>query len=285
MIEAPLLAPTRIVPWRRVAIGTAFALSSIVTYPVALSLVQLRSANSVFMMEGVGYLTLTTLFLGLMLVLSGVSRLLTRPIMTPARKSILSSLVSPLTFVLRDRLSARVRLVTAFGYAIFFAFFSGILVYQPDLNFSTLYGVDVPSSVVVTCCGSAGQIPQLVVYLTGHLGLLLSPLTLTLLVTVSWLVGINLAVLANAFTTRNTKGREGLVSGMGAMLGVLTACPACTGAFLTTIIGGSGVVLVAALSTYQAYFIVASIPLLIIAPIWTARRVSASLATSCVPPC
>src|SRR3989441_3924169 len=278
MIEAPLLAPTRIVPWRRVAIGTAFALSSIVTYPGALSIVQVRSANSVFMMEGVGYLTLTTLFLGLMLVLSGVSRLLTRPIMTPARKSILSSVVSPLTLVLRDRLSARVRLVTAFGYAIFFAFFSGILVYQPDLNFSTLYGVDVPSSVVVTCCGSAGQIPQLVVYLTGHLGLLLSPLTLTLLVTVSWLVGINLAVLANAFTTRNTKGREGLVSGMGAMLGVLTACPACRGAFLATIIGASGVGAVSALSTYAADLMVAAVPLLFLAPFFAASLVPPSLA-------
>ncbi len=233
------------------------------------------------MMEGIGYLNLTLLFLGLILVLSGVNRLLTTSMIIPGRQSPLSSVLIPLTFVLRDRLSARVRLAAATAYAIFFAFLSGIVVYQPDLNFSTLYGVDVPSTVVVTCCGPLGQIPQLVVYLTGHLGLLVTPITMTLLLTVSWLVGINLAVLANAFTTRKTNGREGLLSGMGGILGVLTACPACTGAFLATIIGESGAVSVAALASYQGFFIAVSIPLLVIAPILTAKRAPSGPVNNC----
>ena len=97
---------------------------------------------------------------------------------------------------------------------------------------------------------------------------------MTLLLTVSWLVGINLAVLANAFTTRKPNGREGLLSGMGGILGALTTCPACAGAFLATIIGESGVVSVAALAAYQGLFIAVSIPLLVIAPILTVRRAS-----------
>jgi len=178
-------------------------------------------------------------------------------------------------------LSTRVGLLAAVGYAIFFAFLSRIVVYQPDLNFSTLYGVDVPSTVVVTCCGSIGQIPQLVVYLTTHLGLLVTPITMTLLVTVSWLVGINLTVVVNAFRARKTKGGAGLISGMGGLLGVFTACPACAGAFLTTIIGEAGAVSVAALAAYQGFFIAASLPLLVVAPILTARRGSAALLTNC----
>ena len=235
-------------------------------------------------MESIGYLTLTVLFLGLILVLSGVNRLLVSPILLQTRRGLLSSPAIPLTFVLRDRLSARVGVVAAIGYAIFFAFLSGIIVYQPSLNFSTLYGVGVPSTVVVTCCGPLGQIPQLVVYLTGHLGLLVTPLTLTLLLTVSWLVGINLSVLAYSFITRRSNARTGLLSGVGGILGVLTACPACTGAFFATIIGEFGVISVAALAAYQGFFIAASIPLLVIAPILTARRAFASLVTSCAVP-
>jgi len=278
------LATATIVSWRKIALGIALALSPTATYPLVLSIIQSRSAQSVSILESIGYLSLTALFLGLILVLSGVNRLLTTPIMVQGRRGLLYSAVIPLTFVLRDRLSARVGLVAAIGYAIFFAFLSGIIVYQPSLNFSTLYGVGVPSTVVVTCCGPLGQIPQLVVYLTGHLGLVVTPLTLTLLLTVSWLVGINLSVLANAFITRRSNGRTGLLSGMGGILGVLTACPACTGAFFATIIGESGVVSVAALAAYQGFFIAASIPLLVIAPVLTARRASSSLMINCAVP-
>jgi len=273
LYDVPSFTPTALTPTRRIVLGIALALSSTTTYPVALSVVQLRSAESVSTMEGIGYLSLTLLFLGLILVLSGVNRLLTTMIIIGPQSS-LSSILIPLASVLRDRLSARVHLAVATAYAILFAFLSGIVVYQPELNFSTLYGIDLPSTVVVTCCGTIGQTPQLVVYLTEHLGLLVSPITITLLLTESWLVGINLAVLANA-STRKPNGREGLLSGMGGILGVLTACPVCAGAFFATIIGESGVVSVAALAAYQGFFIAASIPLLVIAPILTARRASA----------
>jgi MFS family permease len=221
------------------------------------------------------------LLLGIGLVLSGVDRLLTTPRTFRDKENALTSALAPLSSVLCDSFSAKVRLTTATAYAVFFAFLSGIIVYQPDLNFSTLYGVNVPSIVVVTCCGSFGRIPQLVFYVTTHLGIVATPLMMTLLFTISWLVGINLAVIANSFRARRTNRRAGLMSGLGGILGVLSACPACAGAFLTTIIGEAGALSIAALSAYQGLFIAASIPLLVVAPVLTTKRASACLLNPC----
>ena len=209
------------IAWRRVVIGTTIAIAPSAGYQFTLSIVQSRSVESISVIEGVGYLALTMLFLGTILVLGGINKLLTTPTTIRSQQNHLSYALAPLGLVLRNKLSARVRVIATTVYGVFFALLSGIVVYQPDLNFATLYGVHFPSTVLVTCCGSFGKIPQLVFFATEHLGVVVTPLMLTLLLTVSWLVGINLAVIANAFRARRTNQPVGLMSGMGSVLGVL----------------------------------------------------------------
>src|SRR4029077_18357031 len=269
------------IAWSRMALGVTLALFPIAVYPFAVSTAQLRSANPISVMDSIGYLTLTMSAVGIMLALNGVNRFLTTSMTFLTRQSSLHSLLTPVGSLLRDRSAVQVRSVAMTVYAIFFSFLSGMIVYQPNVNFSTMYGVNVPSSVVVTCCGYFGQIPQLVVYLTGHLGLLLTPANVILLLVMSWLVGINLAVLAHTFQVRRTHRRAGLVSAMGGVLGALTACPACAGAFLTTIVGEAGAVSLASLAAYQGLLIAVSIPLLVLAPILTAKRASTGSVTTC----
>jgi hypothetical protein len=276
-----VLATTTEAAWRRVALGTTLALVPIATYPFVVSNIQLTSAVSVSTVEDLGYLTLTMSLLGSLLALNGVNKFLITRTTFLTQYSSLRSIFATIRLVLSDRSSARVRFVAMTMYGVFFAFVSGIVVYQPNLNFSTLYIVKVPSSIIVPCCGAFGQVPQLVVYLTGHLGFLVTPASMILLFVVSWLVGINLAVLAETFRVRRTNRQAGLVSAMGGVLGTLTACPACAGAFLTTVIGETGAVSLASLAAYQGLLIAVSIPLLVLAPILTAKRASTGSVTTC----
>ena len=168
--------------------------------------------------------------------------------------------------------SRRIFVVVSVSYGIFFSLASGTLVYQPEVTFSYHYGAEIPSWFIAPCCDSPGYMPQIIVYLTEHTGLNIIPVNLVLQIVVSYLVGLNAAVAANAYAI-SKKGRG--ASTVGAAAGLFIACPTCAGTFLSVFVGtASGIVLSAALAQMQTLFIAVSIPVLLITPYIMARRLN-----------
>ena len=195
------------------------------------------------------------------------------------------SWLTELRFITCDRSSRTLRLVSGVTYSILLSILSGILVFQPAQSFSTLYHVGIPSTTFAVCCGSIGQMPQLVVYLSNNLGLVVTPLGLMLLFAVSWLVATNASGAVLAYRTRTVRENGALLTTMGSFLGIFSVCPSCAQGLLAAILGGSGIVSVVLLASYQGYFIAASIPLLVISLLWTAKSLSKGSSMNCaVPP-
>ena len=167
--------------------------------------------------------------------------------------------------------SRKIFLVTFVAYGIFFSLVSGTLVYQPEVNFSIHYGAEIPSGFVAPCCDdNPGYMPKVIIYLTEHVGLQVIPVNLVLQVIVSYLVGLNMAIAASAFTL-SKKGRG--VSTIGAATGLFIACPTCAGTFLSVFVGtASGIALTIALSQLQTLFIAISIPILLVTPFVMAKK-------------
>jgi len=110
------------------------------------------------------------------------------------------------------------------------------------------------------------------VYLTQHLGLLLVPINLVLLFTLSWLVGLNASFAAFALTFRTRNLGLGWFGGIGAFIGLFTSCPTCAGLAIIALLGGTGTLSAAFfLGPLQTLFVVLSIPILVATPILSAR--------------
>ena len=169
-----------------------------------------------------------------------------------------------------NRKSKKIFVLAFIGYGIFFSLVSGTLVYQPEVNFAIHYGAKIPSGFVSPCCDEPGYMPKIIIYLTEHVGLQIIPINFVLQVIVSYLVGLNAAIAANAYTI-SKKGRG--MSTIGAMTGLFIACPTCAGTFLSIFIGtASGIALSIALAQLQTLFIAVSIPVLLLTPFVMAKK-------------
>jgi hypothetical protein len=181
------------------------------------------------------------------------------------------SIISQITW---NKKSRQIFVVTAIGYGVFFALTSGILVYQPDVIFSQHYGVIVPSAEIVPCCGDVGYVPKFIFYVTEHVGLQVIPINLVLQISVSYLVGLNMAIAANAFSI--LKKRTG-IGGIAAVTGLFIACPTCAGTFLSLFVSTTGVIaFTLAITQLQTILIGISIPLLVATPIIMAKKLKSS---------
>ena len=166
--------------------------------------------------------------------------------------------------------SRKTFIITFVLYGIFFSLVSGTLVYQPQINFSTNYGAEIPSGFIAPCCDSPGYMPKIIVYITEHVGLQIIPINLVLQIIVSYLVGLNTSIAINAYTI-SKKGRG--VSTIGAAAGLFIACPTCAGSFLSIFVGtASGIALSIALVQLQTLFIAISIPILVVTPFLMAKK-------------
>ena len=179
----------------------------------------------------------------------------------------LSSIIALTTWNSKSR---KIFVATFIGYGVFFSLVSGTLVYQPEVSFSYHYGATIPSGFVAPCCDGPGYMPQVIIYLTDHVGLNVIPINLVLQVIVSYLVGLNAAIAVNAYTI-SKKGRG--ASSVGAIAGLFIACPTCAGTFLSVFIGtASGIALSIALTQLQTFFIAVSIPILLVTPYIMAKK-------------
>lgn len=173
-----------------------------------------------------------------------------------------------------NKKSRRIFAATGIGYGVFFALTSGILVYQPDVIFSYHYNVQVPSAQIIPCCGEVGYVPKFIFYITEHVGLQVIPINLVLQIAVSYLVGLNTAIAANAFSILKRGTGMGSVA---AATGLFIACPTCAGTFLSLFVSASGAVaFTLAITQMQTFLIAITIPLLVFTPIIMAKKIKSS---------
>ena len=184
----------------------------------------------------------------------------------------------------------RLFLLVLVAYAVLFSFISQIIIFRPDVSFSHVYGVTIPSWKITPCCNAPGFVPMFTAYLSDNLIIFIIPVNLVLAVVLSTLVGVNIALAAYAFQNRakkmkkmNNKSNIIYSGGLGgATTGLLTACPICAGTFFSMIVGlvigassasaVAGVVTATTtLAPFQMIFIIISIPTLLISPYLTIK--------------
>jgi hypothetical protein len=179
-----------------------------------------------------------------------------------------------LSLTLNDKASFRVFFLSALLYGLLFGFLSSSIAYRPSGVLSEGSSVSIPSSLAVLCCGVLGQMPHFVIYLSQQFAILIIPTNLILLVTVSWLVGLNAGMGMFAYKNRPDQNRGKWLWGFGAIVGLFTACPSCAGFFLLTTLGLTGAIgLALTLASLQGAFIGVGLPILLITPILTSRRI------------
>jgi hypothetical protein len=194
-------------------------------------------------------------------------------------------------FILADALSSRrdlrVGSAAAVLYAVAYLFVSSIIVFQPWVNPGAWSGLSALSWSVAACCGSAGTVPALVVYLApqAHLALQILPLDALFAIVVPLLVGFNVTVAARVVRNKEVRGSARWVGTVGILAGFFTGCPTCAGLFLASAFGGIGATsLAVALAPYQMLFVVVSIPLLVVSPLLIAINARKALRAACPIP-
>ena len=196
----------------------------------------------------------------------------------------------PLGKILSDTFFEQKKLIilSAIIYAMFFAFLDGILVYQPNVDFTIAYAVNGPAWRVVMCCGLPGYVPIGLLYLPSiHFGVELIPLSLMLMILVSTLVGLNVALLHKSYNlsrTGKSRPNTGIFGSIvGGALGLFVGCPTCAATFLLSMIAGTGSLAFAGLvSVYQPLIAGITIPLLVFSILWQANTVK-NLLSGCTP--
>ena len=180
----------------------------------------------------------------------------------------LLSIIAQITW---NNKSRKIFIVTFVAYGMFFSFTSGIIVYQPEVMFSYHYDAVIPSAHINTCCREPGYMPEIIVYITEHVGLQIIPINLVLVVMVTYLVGLNTSLAVSAFSI--VKRSSGL-SSVGATTGLFIACPTCASTFFAIFVGSSSVVAFTVLLTQlQTLFIGITIPILLVTPLIIARKI------------
>ncbi len=240
--------------------------------------------DEVGFLTSVGEVYFGVLLLGVGLALFGIRRAVAERIAAIKGKGLAP--LSPgwmIPYVISIRRYRRFFAGSALLYAAFYAVITSMIVIQPTVDFSHAYGVSVPSAQLTPVLSAPLFTPMVTVYIVNHLGLLLTPLTILLLLATSILVGLNFALAVFTFDSRAKGLGRGWVGGMGAVVGLFTGCPTCAGLFFANFLGGAGAVsFVTLLGYYQPAFILLSIPVLLLAPYLTSRSLSKVFREGCV---
>lgn len=254
------------------ASGAVTVAGSLLLYSAVASSFRVLTSQVFAFLTWLGYIVLLLMPLGVAISVFGIRQAFAAKRMIAGDGSS-QSILDVLARVLAIRNYSLILLTAALVYGSFYAAVSSTIVYQPADDFSKLYGAVIPSIVVIVCCGGPGYIPIVTVYLTEHLGLLIIPANILLLILVSGLVGLNTALALYEFHNR-PKGAGGRwLGGFGATTGLFTACPTCAGLFLGGLVQGVGTTAAATvLASYQPLFVAATLPLLIASVLLIARR-------------
>ena len=252
-------------------LGAVFVIFGFTTYPAIVALNLNRGIGNEVFVVYYAYFALALDLLGLCMLFYGGTVALTKWSPAGASRTELSVLGAVASAFNRTRYSQLV-IASACLYGMFYAFASGIVVFQPTLSFSEAYHIGIPSWAIATCCEPLGETPQLVVYVSQHLGIILVPVNLLLLFSISWLVGFNTSFASFALSFRKQKVKMGWFGGIGAFLGLFASCPSCAGLAIISLIGGTGTLSASFfLGPLQTVMLLVSIPILIASPFLSAR--------------
>ena len=198
-----------------------------------------------------------------------------------------STISSIIANAIHNKRSKQIFVISAIGYGLFFALTSGIIIYKPDIN-ATDYGFPKPPHIELSpCCDLPGYMPMIFAFFTEHVGLQIIPLNLLLLVTVSFLVGLNFAISATVFSIAKSGGKLGA---FGAVTGLFVGCPTCAGTIFTMLFGfGAGATTFTLFLTsfeaqIQTIFIAISIPVLLVTPIIMEKKIKSQNESCAVKP-
>jgi len=238
-----------------VLLGSSIIVLSLVAYSAYVNSIPILDVRTANQLEGLAYAVLVLTIAGLGFAAFGVMRTLRsyRTISSTSRT------IASIGRVLDTAKYRQVMTGVTLAYGLVFAFVSGIIVYRPAENFGAEYLARIPSSIVAVCCGSPGYIPILTVYLTNHLGLLVSPADIAILVLVSGLVGLNVTLILYQYRNRPRNASARWFLGVGAACGLFTACPTCAGLLLSETILSVGSSAAIMLSGLQPFFILATV--------------------------
>ena len=195
-----------------------------------------------------------------------------------------SSTSSIISNALNNKRAKRIFIISAIGYGIFFGLTSGVILYKPEIS-ATDYGFPTPPHVEISpCCDLPGYMPMIFAFFTQHVGLQIVPQNLVLLVTVSFLVGLNFSLSTTTFIASKSASRFGT---FGALTGLFVGCPTCAGTAFTMLfgLGASATGITLFLTSYEAQlqtiFIAISIPILLLTPYIMARKIRTAQDGSC----
>jgi len=198
-----------------------------------------------------------------------------------------TTILSVIANSINNKRAKQIFVISAIGYGLFFAFTSGIIIYKPDIN-ATDYGFPKPPHAELSpCCDLPGYMPMIFVFFTEHIGLQIIPINLLLLVSVSFLVGLNFAVSSTVFSIAKSGGKLGV---FGAITGLFVGCPTCAGTAFTMLFGfGAGATTFTLFLTsfeaqVQTIFIAISIPVLLATPIIMAKKIRSQNESCAVEP-
>ncbi|MDE1845311.1 MAG: hypothetical protein KGI10_08300 [Thaumarchaeota archaeon] len=196
------------------------------------------------------------------------------------------SITTIISNAINNKRSKQILLVSAIGYAIFFGFTSGVILYKPDINATDFGFPKPPYAEISPCCNVPGYMPMILIFFTEHIGLQIIPLNLVLLVTVSFLVGLNFALASETYSIARKSSKIGSI---GAVTGLFVGCPTCAGTAFMLLFGlgasASTTVTTIFLTTHeiqlQTIFIAVSIPILLVTPLVMARNIRRANLKSC----
>ena len=198
-----------------------------------------------------------------------------------------TTILSVIANSINNKRAKQIFVISAIGYGLFFALTSGIIIYKPDIN-ATDYGFPKPPHVELSpCCDLPGYMPMIFAFFTEHVGLQIIPINLLLLVSVSFLVGLNFAVSSTVFSIAKSGGKLGA---FGAITGLFVGCPTCAGTAFTMLFGfGTGATTFTLFLTsfeaqVQTIFIAISIPVLLATPIIMAKKIRSQNGSCAVEP-
>ena len=233
-------------------------------------------------LELFSYLTIILLLVGIVVSISGFWRIL-KAERRAINQYVQPPLISVLAAILGERRYVAMMALVSTGYGLIFAVISSVIIYRPSENFLLEYSAAIPSVLPVVCCDRFGFTPVFSVYLTEHLGLLIIPANLLILIAVSSLVGLNVVLAAYAVAHRPKHANAQWLGGLGAIVGLFTGCPTCAGLFLANMIQQTGGMAMAAsgLAAYQPLFIAITIPLLVAGAILSIQTLRMVMYESC----
>ena len=178
-----------------------------------------------------------------------------------------------IAMIFSDDKYLKIMVISSIMYGIIFGFLSQIFIYKNNISFIE-QGITIPSVNIVPCCNIPGYVPMLTAYLTDHFLVLLIPINIILAITVSVLVGFNVALsLYTLKFIKMAKNKAHFIQSIGLTGGLFVGCPTCAGSIFSALLGISAGTTIATLALFQTLFIAIAIPALIISPLLMIHRI------------